>query len=286
MDVGTSANSPRISAGTREDSGPHKCIFFLLTMLGLLLQVKCAALQVSPFDTNYVIVLMLIADLFAYAGTLAVVKILQASHNSNLYELMNKISLLCGTFALILLTFLLIPDFGWFALACWVICFVITMVKSYPTLKRLCISTTNAADMLHYVIHKLKELNMRLNGGLLGVKHATGDLRSPFVTDHKTVVMFIVDLFAYAGALATAKILQTSNHTNIYERMNNINLLCGTLAAILLALLLDPDFGRFTLAFQAPPNSDLAESIMNKISLLVGTLVLILELVLVSGLGP
>ncbi|RXH89613.1 hypothetical protein DVH24_031970 [Malus domestica] len=158
MDVESLARS------TRKDSGLHKCIFFLLTMLGVLLQVKCAALQASPFDTNYVIFLILIADLFVYAGTLAIVKILQASHNSDMYELMNKISLLCGTFSLILLTFLLVPDFGWFALACWAICFVTTMVKSYPTLKRLCTSTTNATDMLCYIIRNLKELNMRLNG--------------------------------------------------------------------------------------------------------------------------
>ncbi|CAN6702442.1 unnamed protein product [Malus baccata var. baccata] len=164
MDVETSVNSPRIPARIRKDNGPHKCIFFLLTMLGVLLQVKCVALQASPFDTNYVIFFILIVDLFAYVGTLTIVKILQASHNSNLYELMNRISLLCGTFALILLTFLLVPDFGWFALACWAICFVTTMVKSYPTLKRLCTSTTNATDILRYVIRKLKELNMRLNG--------------------------------------------------------------------------------------------------------------------------
>ncbi|KAB2613797.1 hypothetical protein D8674_036113 [Pyrus ussuriensis x Pyrus communis] len=80
-------------------------------------------------------------------------------------------------------------------------------------------------------------------GGLLGVKHATGDLPSPFVTYHKTVQVFIADLFAYVGALTTAKIFQASNNTNIYERMNNISLLCGTLALILMALLLDPNFG-------------------------------------------
>ncbi|KAM1112290.1 hypothetical protein EV2_046310 [Malus domestica] len=107
---------------------------------------------------------MLIVDLFAYAGTLALVKKLQASHNSDLYGLMNKISLLCGTFALILLTFILVPDFGWFALACWAICLVTIVVKSYPTLKILFTSTTNATYILCYVIRKLKELNMRLNG--------------------------------------------------------------------------------------------------------------------------
>ncbi|XP_048437713.1 pentatricopeptide repeat-containing protein At1g71460, chloroplastic-like [Pyrus x bretschneideri] len=63
-------------------------------------------------------------------GILAIVKILQASQNSDLYGLMNRISLLCGTFALILQTFILVPAFGWFALACWAICFVATVSRN------------------------------------------------------------------------------------------------------------------------------------------------------------
>ncbi|RXH99845.1 hypothetical protein DVH24_021647 [Malus domestica] len=97
-------------------------------------------------------------------------------------------------------------------------------------------------------VHKYIFFLLGILGGLLGVKHATGDLPSPFVTDHKTVQVFIADLFAYVGALTTTKILQASNNTNIYEWMNNISLLCGTLAVILMALLLDPNFGWFTLA--------------------------------------
>ncbi|XP_050102612.1 mRNA cleavage and polyadenylation factor CLP1-like [Malus sylvestris] len=133
MNVGTSVNPPQISAGsTMEEGGryksppaAHKCIFHLLNILGVLLQTA---------------------------------NILQASNNTNIYELMNNISLLCGTLALVLLVLLLVPAFGWFTLACWAVYFVIIGTRSYQTLRTLC------ADAVPYVRDKMKELMRRLNG--------------------------------------------------------------------------------------------------------------------------
>ncbi|XP_070661490.1 uncharacterized protein [Malus domestica] len=129
MNVGT---SPPISAGTMEEGGryksppaAHKCIFHLLNSLGVLLQTA---------------------------------NILQASNNTNIYELMNNTSLLCGTLALVLLVLLLVPAFGWFTLACWALYFLIIGTKSYQTLRTLC------ADAVPYVRDKMKELMRRLNG--------------------------------------------------------------------------------------------------------------------------
>ncbi|TQD73724.1 hypothetical protein C1H46_040748 [Malus baccata] len=137
----------------------HKCIFFLLTMLGVLLQVIYATGNLpSPFVTNHNTAVMLIIDLFAYTAALATVMILPASNSTNMYELMNNISLLCGTLALVLLVLLLDPAFGWFTLACWVVYFVIIVTKSYQTLKTL------STDAVLYVRDKLKELKRRLNG--------------------------------------------------------------------------------------------------------------------------
>ncbi|RXH89626.1 hypothetical protein DVH24_031983 [Malus domestica] len=200
---------------TKEDIGLHECIFFLLAMLGVLLQVKCATLQTSPFDTDYVIILMLIADLFAYAGTLAIVKIWQTSHNSDLYELMNRLSLLCGTFALILLTIILVPTFGWFTLACWAIYFVTNVIKSYSTLKRLCTSTTIVTDILRYDngLHKCIFFLLTMLGLLLQVKCATSKA-STFDTEYVIVLM----------TLAIVKILQTSHNSDLYELMNRVSL--------------------------------------------------------------
>ncbi|TQD82604.1 hypothetical protein C1H46_031802 [Malus baccata] len=70
--------------------------------------------------------------------------------------------------------------------------------------------------------------------------------KSLFNTDYPTMVSLIVTLIAYGGSLISSRILHV----------------------------------------QARPNSDLAESIINKISLLFGILALILEVViLVPGLG-
>ncbi|KAM1460874.1 hypothetical protein TB2_045130 [Malus domestica] len=156
----------RIPAGTREGCGHyspplavHKYIFFLLGMLGVLLGVKHATGDLpSPFVTDHNTVVVLIVDLFAYVGALATAKILQASNNGNMYELMNNISLLFGTLAVILLALLLDPGFGWFTLACWVVSIAIIVTKSYQNLRRLCTAAVG------YVRDKTKELMMRMKG--------------------------------------------------------------------------------------------------------------------------
>ncbi|XP_050102641.1 uncharacterized protein LOC126582544 [Malus sylvestris] len=150
---------PLISISTREEGGQykslpaaHNCIFHLLNMFGVL-QVKQATGNLpSPFVTDHNTVIMLIADLLTYAGTLETTKILQASNNTNIYELMNNISLLCGTLALVLMVLLLVPAFGWFTLACWALYFVIIVTKSYQTLRTLCTTATG------YVRHKYQTL--------------------------------------------------------------------------------------------------------------------------------
>ncbi|XP_050102164.1 uncharacterized protein LOC126582179 isoform X2 [Malus sylvestris] len=137
----------------------HKYIFFLLGMLGVLLGVKHATGDLpSPFVTDHNTVVVLIVDLFAYVGALATAKILQASNNGNMYELMNNISLLFGTLAVILLALLLDPGFGWFTLACWVVSIAIIVTKSYQNLRRLCTAAVG------YVRDKMKELMMRMRG--------------------------------------------------------------------------------------------------------------------------
>ncbi|XP_048433883.1 uncharacterized protein LOC108866197 [Pyrus x bretschneideri] len=93
--------------GGRYKSPPaaHELIFYSINSLGVLLQTA---------------------------------NILQASNNTNIYELMNNISLLCGTLALVLLVLLLVPAFGWFTLACWAVYFAIIGTKSFQILRGLC----------------------------------------------------------------------------------------------------------------------------------------------------
>nr|XP_008350619.1 uncharacterized protein LOC103413971 isoform X2 [Malus domestica] len=150
MNVGTSVNPPQISAGSPMEEGgryksppaAHKCIYHLLNILGVLLQTA---------------------------------NILQASNNTNIYELMNNISLLCGTLALVLLVLLLVPAFGWFTLACWALYFVIIATKSFQILRGLCTAAVGYVSEKYqtlirlctaavgYVCYKIEELMMSLN---------------------------------------------------------------------------------------------------------------------------
>ncbi|CAN6574840.1 unnamed protein product [Malus baccata var. baccata] len=184
MNVGTSVNPPQISAGsTMEEGGryksppaAHKCIFHLLNILGVLLQVKLATGNLpSPFVTDHNTVVMLIAVLLTYVGTLRTANILRASNNTSIYEVMNNISLLCGTLALVLLVLLLVPAFGWFTLACWALYFVIIATKSFQILRGLCTAAVGyvrekyqtlirlCTAAVGYVCDKIEELMMSLN---------------------------------------------------------------------------------------------------------------------------
>jgi len=147
--------------GGRYKSPPaaHELIFYSINSLGVLLQVKHATGNLpSPFVTDHNTVVILIAALLTYAGTLQTANILQASNNTNRYELMNNISLLCGTLALVLLVLLLVPAFGWFTLACWAVYFAIIGTKSFQILRGLCTAAVG------YVSDKMKELMRRLKG--------------------------------------------------------------------------------------------------------------------------
>ncbi|XP_048433510.1 uncharacterized protein LOC125474118 [Pyrus x bretschneideri] len=157
---------PTMVPGTREEGGQytsplaaHQLIFQFINILGVFLQVKHATGDLpSPFVTDHNTIMMLIVDLLAYAGTLETARILKASRNTNGYEWINNISLLCGTSAVILLLLLLDRDLGWFVFACWVASIGIIVTMSYETPRRLC---TVAVDDFR---EKMKELMGRLKG--------------------------------------------------------------------------------------------------------------------------
>ncbi|ONI19132.1 hypothetical protein PRUPE_3G260700 [Prunus persica] len=81
-----------------------------------------------------------------YISSLAAVNILQAHITSDLGEFMNKISLLSGILASILLLLILVLAFGWFALILWTACLVTVVTKSYQSLKTLLYTTVADAS--------------------------------------------------------------------------------------------------------------------------------------------
>ncbi|RXH69273.1 hypothetical protein DVH24_037057 [Malus domestica] len=105
----------------------HKYICSLITMMGVFIQLKQGARNESLFDTNYSTMVSLIVAILAYGGSL----IGSRGPNSCLAEsIINKISLLFGTLALILEVVILVPGLGLATLFFWVVWFV-SVVAEY-----------------------------------------------------------------------------------------------------------------------------------------------------------
>ncbi|KAK9927810.1 hypothetical protein M0R45_024976 [Rubus argutus] len=111
----------------------HQYNFTLIATQGILLQVKQAAGSPSPFDTDFVTMLMFIAVFLIYICSLATVKTFFSRIQDLSSEFMDNISLLFGSLASILLLLILVPAFGFFTLSLWIVYFLIDFVtkKSY-----------------------------------------------------------------------------------------------------------------------------------------------------------
>ncbi|KAB2610314.1 hypothetical protein D8674_018346 [Pyrus ussuriensis x Pyrus communis] len=134
----------------------------LITMLGVFIQLKQGAGNVSLFDTDYPTMVSLIVALIAYSGSLIGSKIvhIQARPNSDLAKsIINKISLLFGTLTLILEVVILVPGLGLAAVFFWVVWFA-SVVAEYACKYLEALYTSVVASVVH-TFGKLKEhLNM------------------------------------------------------------------------------------------------------------------------------
>ncbi|KAB2610307.1 hypothetical protein D8674_018339 [Pyrus ussuriensis x Pyrus communis] len=308
--------------GTSEERSTkvHKYICSFIAMLGGFLQLKQGAKNESLFNTNYPAMVSLIIALTAYIGSLIGSRILhvQARPNSYLAEsIINKISLLLGILVLILEVVILVPGLGLVAGFFWVVWFVKVVVEyACEYLKTL---DENAVASVLHTFRKLKDfLNMIIRHFTTKPKEETDDPTShsytsmsiyndrpptllPNITaaqhpvallhsqdhisgsqnEHSTKVhKYICSLIAMLGGFLQLK--QGARNESLFNTDYPVMVsLIVTLIAYIGSLI-----GSIILHVQARPNSDLAESIINKISLLLGTLALILEVViLVPGLG-
>ncbi|XP_040369626.1 uncharacterized protein LOC121051396 [Rosa chinensis] len=94
-------------------------------------------------------------------------------------------------------------------------------------------------------LHQYNFTLLAMLGILLQVKQATGS-KSPFVTDHVTMLTFVAVFLIYIWSLATYKLCHFPT-TDLADFMDNISLFFGSLAPILLLLVLVQAFGLFTL---------------------------------------
>ncbi|PQM40495.1 hypothetical protein Pyn_15170 [Prunus yedoensis var. nudiflora] len=135
----------------------HKCISLAITMLAVLLPIKHGAGVASLFVTDRVTMLAFIVALLVYFCSLAA-KILQDHDNPDLAEVMDKISLLSGNFALSLELLITVPALGWLAIFVWSICLAIAVSKSYHqsavVVRRL---YQSGAEELAHASEKLKD---------------------------------------------------------------------------------------------------------------------------------
>ncbi|RXH69266.1 hypothetical protein DVH24_037050 [Malus domestica] len=251
--------------GTSEECSTkvHKYICSLIAILGGFLQLKQGARNESMFNIDYPSMVSLVIVLIAYIGSLIGSRILHVRARPHLdlaESFINKISLLLGTLALILEVVILVPGLGLVVGFFWVVWFVKVVVEyAWEYLKALYEKVV--ASVVH-TFGKLKEyLNMTIRHFATEPKEQTDELpqisgflqlkqgarnESLFNTNYLPMVSLIVALIAYIRSLIGSRILHV----------------------------------------QARRNSDLAESFINKISLLLGTLSLILEVViLVPSLG-
>ncbi|KAL6125661.1 hypothetical protein ACLB2K_073716 [Fragaria x ananassa] len=85
-------------------------------------------------------------------------------------------------------------------------------------------------------------------GLLLQVKHAA-ESASLFVTEHVTMLTFIVVFIVYFGLLTVKLFSRPTRNSNMAKFMTNITLLSGSLASILLLKILVPAYGWLALFF-------------------------------------
>ncbi|KAB2610320.1 hypothetical protein D8674_018352 [Pyrus ussuriensis x Pyrus communis] len=125
-------------------------------MLGIFIQLKQGAKNESLFDTNYPTMMSLIVAILAYGGSL----IGFGGPNSCLAKsIINKISLLFGTLALVLEVVILVPVLGLVAGLVWVVWFVKVVRNDYAFeyLKTL------YENAIAFVVHTFVKLKDHLN---------------------------------------------------------------------------------------------------------------------------
>ncbi|CAL8141026.1 unnamed protein product [Prunus armeniaca] len=134
----------------------HKYICFVITILGVLFQLKQGSGKISLFDTDYTSFVILIVAIIVYGGSLICgTYIRQARLNLDLAIFMDKISLLFGALVLVLELVILVPALGLSALLFWIVCFVsFIAVYSYAFLKTL---FTRAVGGVVHAFENLKE---------------------------------------------------------------------------------------------------------------------------------
>ncbi|TYJ16568.1 hypothetical protein E1A91_A10G263400v1 [Gossypium mustelinum] len=205
----------------------------------------------SPFETQGVVMPMFVICMLVYSITFCTPYFL---------EVIDDINLLAGSLASVLLTFTLFPALGQVILFIWTIHFVKLIYGAIPKLCELCQalpSLFNLRVLLGRHAHQNDErcCNNHIHASLgflisvlvdlIQVKYQSTNMAVPFETHPATMFIFITAILVYAAA-ATIK---TSNDNSSIHRVivTKISLLSGSLATVVLVLVIVPPIGVFIL---------------------------------------
>ncbi|PPD76984.1 hypothetical protein GOBAR_DD26084 [Gossypium barbadense] len=175
-------------------------------------------------------------------------------------EVIDDINLLAGSLATVLLTFTLFPPLGWVILFIWTIHFVKLIYGAIPKLCELCQalpSLFNLRVLLGRHAHHNEErcCNNHIHASLgflitvllalIQVKYQSTNMAVPFETHPAIMFIFITAILVYAATAA----IKTSNANSSIHRIivSKISLLSGSLATVVLLLVIVPPIGWFIL---------------------------------------
>ncbi|KAB2010944.1 hypothetical protein ERO13_D10G235408v2 [Gossypium hirsutum] len=207
----------------------------------------------SPFETQNVIMATFVISILVYAITLCTPYFPGA---------IDDINFLAGRLATVLLTFTLFPRLGWLLLFSWTIHFVKLIYRAVRKFRQQYHATPSAFDLFNQCRHahhneqsNRGSANNNLHASLvfaIGLLLALMPLKYPqktLETHSATVSIFITLILVYAAAWETEHHLQTNNSNSSIHRIivTKISLFTGSLATVVLVLLIVPAIGWFIL---------------------------------------
>ncbi|EOY17795.1 Uncharacterized protein TCM_042514 [Theobroma cacao] len=262
-------NEESIRCSTSSSSSSAKytlaiCIF-LVTVFLTLMNLKFLPVNIpSPFETHCDIMTMFIITILVYAST------------SYCHEIISKyITLLSGSLAPVLLALILFPGYlGRLMFLVWTIYFVKLSYDAWRKLYQLFNTISSVSDFLNQLLgrrglhneetipyitsskistathqkHVILGLPIAVFLALLPLRFPSmNTTAAPFETHCAILSKFVITTLLYAVAWAMETKLETCAHSYHRVIISNISLLLGSLATILLTLILVPGLGYFTL---------------------------------------
>ncbi|EOY17791.1 Uncharacterized protein TCM_042510 [Theobroma cacao] len=218
----------------------------------------------SPFETHCDIMTMFIITILVYGTNF---------HTSFSHEIISKyISLLSGSLAPALLALILFPGYlGRLILLVWTIYFVKLTYDAWRKLYQLYNTISSVSDFLNQLLgrrglhneesipyitsssistathqkHAILGLLIAVFLALLPLKFASmNTTAAPFETHSAILSKFVITTLVYAVAWAIETKLETRANSYHHAIISNISLLVGSLATVLLVLILVPGLGR------------------------------------------